>query len=114
MKYTLDAKDKKIGRVASQAASLLMGKNTPEFVRNKAPNVEVEIINVSKADIPLKKHAEKLHARFSGYPSGITVETVGQVIGKKGNKELFRRAVNGMLPRNKLRSIMIKNLKITE
>ncbi|MBX4198380.1 uL13 family ribosomal protein [Candidatus Parcubacteria bacterium] len=114
MKYILDAQGKKIGRVASEAAKLLMGKNSPEFVRNAAPEVEVEIINASKADVPVKKMDEKLHARFSGFPSGITVETVGQVIGKKGHKELFRRAVHGMLPRNKLRAKMIRHLKITE
>jgi large subunit ribosomal protein L13 len=69
---------------------------------------------LQKLIFPSKSMQEKLHARFSGFPSGITVETVGQVIGKKGNKELFRRAVDGMLPRNKLRAKMIKNLKITE
>jgi large subunit ribosomal protein L13 len=115
-KYTLDASNKKIGRIASEAAKLLMGKNRTDFVRNAIPNVEVEVINTSKADISVKKTEEKLHPRFSGYPSGITIETVGQVIANKhkGYPEVFRQAIYGMLPRNKLRAKMMKHLKITE
>src|SRR5689334_5666868 len=101
-KYTLDATGKKIGRVASEAAKLLMGKNTTTFVRNAIPEVEVAIINTSKADISVKKTQEKLHARFSGFPSGITVPTIEHTIAKKGHKEVFRLAVSGMLPKNKL------------
>jgi large subunit ribosomal protein L13 len=114
MKYTLDAQGKKVGRVATQAAVLLMGKNTLAFVRNAAPNVEVEIINTSKADIPLNKLGTELKATYSGYPSGIKVKTVNQVLDKKGAKELFRHAVSGMLPRNKLRAKMMRHLKISE
>lgn len=114
MKHTIDATNKKIGRVASEAAKLLMGKNSVSFVRNEAPQVEVEIVNAAKADVDAKKLSEKLHARFSGFPSGITVETVGHVIEKKGHKELFRRAIKGMLPKNKLQAVMMRNLKITD
>ena len=113
-KFTLDAENKKVGRVASEAAKLLMGKQTTSFVRNVAPDIHVEIINAAKADVPLKRRATVLKARASGYPSGMKIETVEQVINKKGMGELFHKAVSGMLPRNKLRSIMIKNLKITE
>jgi len=114
-KITLDAQKKKIGRVASEAAKILMGKNRPDYVRNAIPkNVEVHIVNTSKADVNLKKRDEKLHARYSGFPSGITIETVGHVIDTKGYKEVFRRAVHGMLPRNKLRAKMMKQLKISE
>ncbi len=114
MKYTLDAQDKKIGRIASEAAKILMGKNMVTYARNTIPNVEVEIINASKAEVDLRKHSVELKARYSGLPSGIRVDTVGYVIEKKGKKELLRRAVSGMLPRNKLRAKMIKRLKITE
>jgi large subunit ribosomal protein L13 len=113
-KYTLDAQGKKIGRVASEAAKLLIGKNTTDFARNKAPSVEVEIINASKADISALKMAQPLHPTYSGYPSGIKIATVAHTIEKRGHKEVFRQAVHGMLPKNKLRPIMIKHLKITE
>jgi large subunit ribosomal protein L13 len=114
MKYTLDAQNKKVGRVASEAAKILMGKNSTEFVRNAAPQVTVEIINASKADISPQKRETKLKAQYSGYPGGIKVPTVAYLIEKKGYSEVFKKAVDGMLPRNKLRSKMIKNLKITE
>lgn len=113
-KFTLDAENKKIGRVASEAAKILMGKNSTAFVRNAIPDVKVEIINAGKADINEKKKETVLKSRYSLYPGGLTTETVGQVIDKKGVKEVFRRAVDGMLPRNKLRAQMIKNLTITE
>jgi large subunit ribosomal protein L13 len=114
MKHTLDAQNKKVGRVASEAAKLLMGKNSTAYVRNAAPSVTVEIVNASKADITVKKQANVLKARYSGYPGGLVQETVAHVIEKKGVSELFRKAVYGMLPSNKLRSRMIKNLKVTE
>ena len=113
MKHTLDAQGKKVGRLASEAAKLLIGKNTVEFARNIAPNVQVEIVNAAKADVNVKKMSEKLHPWYSGYPSGIKVPTVGQVIAKKGHKELFRQAIYGMLPHNKLRARMMKHLTIT-
>ena len=114
MKYTLDAENKKVGRVATAAATLLMGKNTTEYVRNAIPNVQVEIINAAKADISLKKQAQKLKSRYTTYPSGIITPTVAHVIEKKGHEELFRLAIYGMLPSNKLRSRMMNNLKISE
>src|SRR4051812_13543186 len=98
MKYTLDAQNKKIGRVASEAAKILMGKNTTDYVRNAAPQVTVEIINAGKADISTKRKETVLKARWSSYPSGLKADTVGYVIEKKGVKEVFRKAVDGMLP----------------
>jgi len=114
MKHTLDAQNKKLGRVASEAAKLLMGKNTTTYVRNAVPVVNVEIINAAKADISEKRKETVQKSRYSLYPGGLTTETIGQVIANKGVTELFRTAVYGMLPTNKLRSKMIKNLKITE
>lgn len=114
MNHTLDATNKKIGRVASQAAKILMGKDEPTYAPNKAPAVKVSIVNAGKADVSTKKMHEGLHASFSGYPSGIRVDTVAKVIEQKGYSELFRRAVKGMLPKNKLQNIMMKNLTITE
>jgi large subunit ribosomal protein L13 len=114
MKHTLDATNKKIGRVASEAAKLLMGKNTTDFARNTITEVEVEIVHASKADVPTTKLKEEMKASYTEYPSGIKTPTVGSIIQSKGHKELFRRAVSGMLPRNKLRSKMMKHLKISE
>ena len=114
MKYTIDAENKKIGRVATEAAVMLMGKNLPDFKRNAIPNVTVEIKNTGKASIDEKKMLQKTYSRYSGYPGGLKKPIAKQVAEKKGHKELFKEAVSGMLPKNKLRAKMIKNLVITE
>jgi large subunit ribosomal protein L13 len=115
MKHTIDAKDKKLGRVASEAATLLMGKNLTGFVRNAAPkDVRVEIINASKASFETKKLRDTKFARYSGYPGGLRYESMDQVAAKKGYSELFRQAIKGMLPSNKLRADMLKHLTVTE
>jgi large subunit ribosomal protein L13 len=113
-KYTLDAENKRIGRIATQAAVYLMGKNNPEFKRNAIPEVEVEILNTSKALIDEKKLSQKTYSRYSGYPGGLRQPTMEQVIAKKGYRELFREAISGMLPKNKLRAKMMNNLTIKE
>ncbi len=112
--YTIDATNKKIGRVASQAATYLMGKNLTSFARNEAPKVTVTITNTSKADIHEKKRKEKEYVSYSGYPGGIITQTLEKMVEKKGYSEVFRNAVYGMLPSNKLKTIMMKNLVITE
>ena len=114
MKYILDAENKRIGRVATQAAVYLMGKNLPNFARNKIPTVTVEIKNTKKALIDEKKKIQKTYSRYSGYPGGLRQPNMEQVIAKHGYSELFKEAVKGMLPKNKLRSKMMNNLKIVE
>jgi large subunit ribosomal protein L13 len=113
-KYTLDAENKKIGRVATQAAVYLMGKNVADFKRNGIPAVTVEIKNTSKASIADTKRKDKTYSRYTGYPGGLRQPTMTQVIAKHGYKELFKEAVSGMLPKNKLRQKMMNNLIITE
>ncbi|MBI5140451.1 MAG: 50S ribosomal protein L13 [Candidatus Vogelbacteria bacterium] len=111
----IDAENKTIGRVASDAATFLMGKNLSSFTRNMEPKTRVLIVNASKANIPHKKLDGKLYFRFTGYPGGRKSETLGMMIKKGGGyKEVFTKAVFGMLPSNKLRAIMMKNLNITE
>jgi large subunit ribosomal protein L13 len=112
--YTIDATGKKLGRVASEAAKFLIGKNLTSFVRNAHPVVTVNITNVSKADISEKKLREKTHARYSLYPGGLVKEPLAKTIEKKGYSEIFRMAIKGMLPKNKLQTPMLKNLNITE
>jgi len=113
-KHTIDAKGKKLGRVASEAAAYLMGKNSTEFVRNKVVGMKVSIINASKADISEKKLTEKVYKKYSGYPGGLSETKMNLVIDKKGYEEVFKIAIHGMLPSNRLRDILMKNLTITE
>lgn len=112
--YIINAEGKALGRMATQAATFLMGKNKPDFTRRLAPKVSVKVINVSKLNIPISKLKNKKYFRHSQYPGGQTVETMEKVIAKKGYREIVKEAVYGMLPKNKLRAIMIKNLSITE
>lgn len=114
MEYTIDTANKALGRTAAEAAHILMGKNTTKFVRNKAPEVKVHIKNASQVKMTSKKLDEMLFRHHSGYRGGLKTMNLEQFIKEKGYKELFRHTVNGMLPKNKLRAIMIKNLHVTE
>lgn len=114
MKYTLDAENKAIGRVATEAAVFLMGKNDIGFARNIMPHTTVEIVNASKAKIAPARLLQKTYSRYSGYPGGLKQPTMAKVIEKKGYSELFREAISGMLPKNKLRSRMMANLTVKE
>lgn len=112
MIYTIDAQNKKMGRVASEAASFLMGKRAVTFVRNKVSGVQVKIINTDKADFGVKKLKSKEYVTFTGFRGGLNTETLEHLIGRKGTKEAFERAVYRMLPSNSLRKKMMKNLTI--
>lgn len=114
MKYEIDAQNKKIGRVASEVAKILMGKNRVDYARNKIPMVKVKILNASKVGVTNKKMTTKEYKNYSGYPGGLKETSMKKVVADKGMKEVFRKAVYGMLPTNKLRAQMIKNLVITE
>lgn len=113
MIHTIDAKDKSIGRVATEAAALLIGKNTTTFRRNVAPTVSVKIINASQAKIHPKKEGKLFHS-YSGYFGGLKKETLKSLATRRGYSEVMKRAVKGMLPKNKLQAKMIKNLSVTE
>lgn len=114
MKHTIDAKDRSIGRVAGEVAILLMGKNSASFAKNKVAPAEVEVTNASKVKIDEKKLKSKKYKRFSGYPGGLKEETLSHLLERKGYSEALRIAVYGMLPKNKLRDRMIKNLIVKE
>jgi large subunit ribosomal protein L13 len=112
--HTIDAKGKKLGRVASEAAKILMGKDSVTFARHKLADVSVTITNASKLSVSDKKMDEKKYLRFSGYPGGLKEEPMKHLTARKGMKEAVRQAVRGMIPSNKLRPLMLKNLHITD
>lgn len=112
--FTFDATDKKLGRFASELAMVLMGKNDPSYQPNQVAPHKVIVSNASKLAISPKKMDEKTYARYSGYPGGLKHVAMEKVIEKKGYAEVLRKAVYGMLPGNKLRNEMMKNLIITE
>lgn len=114
MKHIIDAEGKKLGRVASSVAALLIGKNSVTIQKNVAPNVTVEVINASKLDLGGKKRSETQYARYSGFPGGLRHENIDEIVRRKGYAGLFREAVYGMLPKNKLRPKMDKHLIVKE
>lgn len=114
MKYTLDAENKKLGRIATEIAVLLMGKNKIDFSRNAMPDDQVEVKNASKLSITDKKAESTVYKTYSGYPGGLTVKPLSKIAEQRGYAEALRRTVSGMLPKNKLRARMLKNLIITE
>lgn len=114
MKHTIDAQGKKLGRVASEVAKLLNGKNSVDFARNTAPKVSVEVTNAGKLDVSFAKLENKTYKNYSGFPSGLNIQSLSKLKEKKGMSEALMRAVKGMLPKNKLQKVMLKNLKVTE
>ena len=112
-KHIIDAKDRTIGRVATEAAVALMDKHKATFARNKEGSTTVEIQNASALSISPKKILQKQYTRYSGYPGGLKYESIPHTIAKKGHGELLRRAIYGMLPSNKLRSLRMKRLTIS-
>jgi large subunit ribosomal protein L13 len=111
---TIDATNKKIGRIAQEAAMILMGKDSPMYEANIVTTEGVHIINASKADISEKKKGEKEYKWFTGYPSGLKTRSMNEMLEKRGVEEIYRKAIMGMLPKNRLRAQMIKKLKISE
>ncbi len=111
--YEIDAGGKRLGQVATEAATILLGKNSPDFTKHITAAVTVKITNASKLDITDRKKKETFQT-YSGYPGGRKVETLEHLAKRRGYAEVLRRGIFGMLPRNKLRSQRIKNLVITE
>jgi large subunit ribosomal protein L13 len=110
----IDATNKKMGRIASEAASLLMGKKSPAYKRNELSGVHVTITNCGKADINEKKKKDKVYVTFTGFRGGLYNESLGELGDRKGYAEAFKLAVYRMLPSNGLRKEMMKNLSTTE
>jgi large subunit ribosomal protein L13 len=112
--YSIDAKGKKLGRVASEAASVLLGKKSAHFVKHKIISPKVQIANASKLEIAETKMNTKVYLRYSGYPGGLTREGAKLLAARKGYKALLENAIYGMLPKNKLRKGRMKLLTITD
>lgn len=111
---TIDAAGRTLGRVASEVAMSLMGKTKPTFERNVYSGFPVKVTNASKLSITAKKLDEIYHTRYSGMRGGLRVLKGTETMEKKGLKELIKLATFQMLPDNKLRRIMMKNLKIED
>lgn len=112
IEHTIDANNRSLGRVATEAAVILRGKNSVNFAPNKAPDVKVVVVNADKIKTTGRKMEQKEYKRYSGYPGGLKTETMSEIVEKKGMPYALRKAVEGMIPRNRLRKIIMKNLII--
>ena len=109
--YVIDAEGKTLGRLASEAASILRGKNKPVFTPHMDTGDYVIIINAEKVAVTGKKRKEKIYKRHTGYPGGLR-EITFEKLQAKAPEEIIRHAIKGMMPNGKLGRQMYKKLKV--
>lgn len=109
--FLVDVENKVLGRVATQIANVLRGKNKPLFSPSVDTGDFVIVVNAEKVALTGNKLSDKIYYSHSGYPGGIKSITAGKLMEKKA-EDIIRKAVKGMLPKNKLASHMLKKLKI--
>jgi len=109
--WIVDLADKVLGRAAVEIAQLLRGKNKPEFTPHVDVGDFVIVLNADKVKLTGNKLTDKLYYWHSGYPGGLKVRAAKQMLAEKP-EEMVRRAVWGMMPKNKLARHQMKKLKI--
>ncbi len=107
----IDANDQILGRLASQVAKILRGKNKPYFTPNADCGDNVIVINADKVKLTGKKMHDKVYVRHTGYPGGQRFATPEDMLARKP-EFLVMNAVKGMLPKNRLGSALLRNLKV--
>ena len=112
--YAIDASGQSLGRVASEAASVLLGKRSAQFMKNIVLPVEVTIENANKLLMTEKRIKGKECTHYTGYPGGLRITPLARLIENKGMRAALEKAVDGMIPRNKLRKERMKRLTITD
>jgi large subunit ribosomal protein L13 len=109
--YVVDATGQTLGRLATQIADALRGKRKPEYTPHVDTGDFVIVVNAEKIAVTGNKRAEKRYYRHSGYPGGLKSRTLEEMLERRP-EEVIRRAVKGMLPRNRLARRQITKLKI--
>ena len=109
--YIVDAKDRVLGRMATQIAKIIRGKNKAIFTPNMDTGDFVVVVNADKVRVTGKRENLKQYIRHSGYPGGQKV-TYFQEMMKKKPEFVVESAVKGMLPKNRLGRKLIKKLKV--
>ena len=109
--YVVDAQGKTLGRLASEIAKILLGKNKPVYVPHLDCGDYVIVVNAEKVRVTGKKLDQKFYYRHSGYPGGLKSINLRDQLQKHPTRVL-EAAVRGMLPKNRLGRAMIKKLKL--
>ena len=109
--YVVDASGKTVGRLATEVARMISGKNNPAWTPFMDMGDHVVVINARKAVFTGSKNDQKLYRRHTLYPGGLRETTVKEMFEKKPEK-VIELAVKGMLPKTKLGKAMVKKLKV--
>lgn len=109
--YVVDAADQRLGRLASEVARVLRGKNKPTYTPFMDVGDFVIVINAEKIDVTGKKRSQKLYRRHSGRPGGMKVETFSKLQARIPER-IIEQAVKGMLPKNSLGRQLFTKLKV--
>lgn len=109
--FVVDATNQRLGLLATRIAVVLEGKHKPTFATHIDSGDHVIVLNAGRIDVGARKPEQKKYARHSGYPGGFREETLGDLLARRP-EEVIRRAVKGMLPRNKLGVQQLRKLKI--
>jgi len=109
--HVVDASGKTLGRLASQIASLLMGKHKAIYVPHLDTGDYVIVLNAAKVRVTGNKAKQKVYYRHSGYPGGLKATTFEEMLAAHPTR-VIEHAVRGMLPRNRLGRAMFKKLKV--
>ena len=109
--WVVDASDMVLGRVASKAALILMGKHKPTYTPFLDSGDHVVVINAAKVKLTGKKEVQKIYRRHSGYPGGLT-ERQAMTVRATRPTRMIEEAIQGMLPKTKLGKHMYRKLKV--
>jgi large subunit ribosomal protein L13 len=109
--WVVDAEGKNLGRLASEIALVLRGKNKPQYTPHVDTGDFVVVVNAGKVAVTGNKLEGKVYYRHSGYPGGLRSRTLGEMLERRPN-EVLRKAVKGMLPKNRLAARQLTKLKI--
>jgi large subunit ribosomal protein L13 len=109
--YLVDAEGQTLGRLATQIARLLRGKNKPQYTPHVDTGDFVVVVNAEKVVVTGKKAEQKVYYRHTGYPGGLK-ETSYEVMMERKPTEILRKAVRGMMPRTRLGRQQLRKLKI--
>jgi large subunit ribosomal protein L13 len=109
--HVVDATDQVLGRVASKAALLLMGKHKPTYTKFLDTGDHVIIVNAEKIRLTGRKDEQKVYRRHSGYPGGLSEVNIAKVRATRPTR-ILEQAIAGMLPKNKLGKQMYRKLKV--
>ena len=109
--HTIDASDEILGKLATRAANLLMGKHKPLFSRNADVGDFVVVTNAAKIQVTGNKTGQKLYHSHSGYPGGLKTVTLEKLMDTYPER-VIEHAIKGMLPKNHLNAKMMKRLRV--